>query len=75
MVGRTLNTLNIGESAVVKSLATPKELRRRFRDLGLIDGICVKCTGQSTHKDISSYLIKGAVIAIRQEDAQTVLIK
>ncbi len=75
MSSKTLNTLNVGESGFVKSLITPEELRRRFRDLGLVDGIKVKCTGQSTHKDISSYLIKGAVIAIRKEDAQTVLIK
>lgn len=71
---KTLNSLNIGESGFVAGLNTTGSLRRRFRDLGIINGTQIKCTGQSTHKDIASYLIKGAVIALRHEDADTVLI-
>ena len=71
---KTLNSLNIGESGFVAGLNTKGSLRRRFRDLRIINGTQIKCTGQSTHKDIASYLIKGAVIALRQEDADTVLI-
>lgn len=72
---KTLNSLNPGESAIISELETYDGLRRRFRDLGLINGTKIKCIGQSKHKDISAYLVKGAVIAIRQEDAKTVLIK
>ncbi len=72
---RTLNTLQVGECARVTYLEAEGGLRRRFQDLGLICGTKIKCTGQSTKKDICAYLIKGAVIAIRKEDAKKVHIK
>lgn len=71
---KTLNELQIGESCFVKDLCAVGNMRRRFRDLGISDGTQIICTGQSTHRDIASYLIKGAVIAIRSDDAKTVLI-
>ncbi len=71
----TLKDLKAGECGVVEDLNTSGGIRRRFRDLGIINGTKILCTGQSTHRDISSYLIKGAVIAIRNIDAETVLIK
>lgn len=74
MKTKTLDELNIGECGFVKSLDTSGSIRRRFRDLGISEGVKIICTGQSTHCDISSYLIKGAVIAIRRDDAKTVLI-
>lgn len=72
---RTLNDLNTGEFGYVRRLNTAGSIRRRFRDLGIQDGVKILCTGQSTHRDISSYLIKGAVIAIRDSDAATVLLE
>lgn len=72
---RTLDTLCVGECACVTCLKAEGGLRRRFQDLGIICGAKIKCTGQSTKKDISAYLIKGAVIAIRKEDAKTVCVK
>lgn len=72
---RTLDSLRVGECACVSCLKATGGLRRRFQDLGIICGAKIKCTGQSTKKDISAYLIKGAVIAIRCEDAKTVLLE
>lgn len=71
----TLDNLKVGECACVSRLKTEGGLRRRFQDLGIICGARIKCTGQSTKKDISAYLVKGAVIAIRKEDAKTVFVK
>lgn len=72
---RTLDTLSVGECACVSHLEAEGGLRRRFQDLGIICGVKIKCTGQSTKKDICAYLIKGAVIAIRKEDARTVSVE
>lgn len=72
---KTLNQLSVGESGFVENLSAEGSIRRRFRDLGIINGTKIKCTGQSTHCDIGAYLIKGAVIAIRSGDAKTVLLK
>lgn len=73
-MNKTLNELGIGERGSVSDLTASGSIRRRFRDLGITDGAKIICMGQSTHRDIASYLIKGAVIAIRRDDAETVLI-
>ncbi len=44
-------------------------MKKRFRDLGLIKGTKIKKTAQNAHNDISIYLIRGAMIAIRSSDA------
>lgn len=68
-----LNDIVPGESAAVVRLVTPDAMRRRFLDLGLVPGTRVECIGQSPGGDPKAYLIRGAAIAIRSEDAQTVL--
>ena len=60
--------------ATVKRIDTPDEMRRRFLDIGLIEGTGVLCLGRSPAGDPSAYLIRGAVIAIRHSDAATVAI-
>lgn len=71
---KTMSDLKVGECGFVEKLNAAGGIRRRFRDIGISDGVKIMCTGQSTHRDISSYLIKGAVIAIRRGDAAAVLI-
>ena len=68
-----LNDIAPGESAAVVRLVTPDAMRRRFLDLGLVPGTRVECIGQSPGGDPKAYLIRGAAIAIRSEDAKTVL--
>ncbi len=60
--------------ATVKRMDTPGEMRRRFLDIGLIEGTDVLCLGKSPAGDPSAYLIRGAVIAIRHRDAATIVI-
>lgn len=44
----------------------------RLRDLGLCEGERVKCVMVSPLGDPAAYLIKGSIIALRREDADTV---
>ena len=71
----TLNKIQPGEIAVVKSLLTEGGMRRRFMDIGLVEETELECVGQSPAGDPSAYMIRGAVIAIRSEDAATVLVQ
>ena len=66
----TLDLLAPGESAVVQRLTVEGSMRRRFLDIGLIEGTAVECIGKSPGGDPSAYLIRGAVIAIRQRDCR-----
>ena len=72
---KRLSDLMPQEWATVKRLDTPTQMRRRFLDIGLIEGTRVLCVGKSPANDPSAYLIRGAVIAIRRRDAQTVAIE
>ena len=49
-----------------------RNISERLRDLGLCEGEKVKCVMISPLGDPSAYLIKGSVIALRKEDADTV---
>lgn len=71
----TMDKLEVGQSATVVKINTLGDMRRRFIDLGLIEGTTINCTGKSPAGDPKAFLIKGAVIAIRKEDSKTITIK
>ena len=74
MQTETLALLAPGESAVVQRLTVDGTMRRRFLDIGLIEGTSVECIGKSPGGDPSAYLIRGAVIAIRKSDCRGIRI-
>lgn len=71
----TLNTLKDNEKAIVLDLTATDETRRRLQDIGLITGTQVMCLMHSPLGDPVAYTIRGAVIALRSEDASMVLIE
>ena len=77
-MNETLSTLNKtmeGQKVIIKKLLTEGTMRRRLQDIGLIEGTCVECLQKSPAGDPAAYLIKGAVIAIRSEDSQFIVIE
>ncbi|MBQ7718486.1 MAG: ferrous iron transport protein A [Clostridia bacterium] len=64
----------IGKKARVTEIAGG-ENRRRFLDIGLAAGTVVKPLYKSPSKNPVAYRIRGAVIALRNEDAADVLVK
>ena len=69
-----LKDLAVGECAMVWKLKNRVELRRRLRDMGLVEGTCVKCIGKSPAGDPAAYLVRGTVIAIRKYDARQIIV-
>ncbi len=67
--------MKTGTYARVVRLDTQGYLRRRFMDIGLVEGTPVECLRKSPAGDPKAYLIRGAVIAIRKEDASSVLVE
>lgn len=67
--------LPIGQSGTVCALLSTGGMRRRLLDIGLIDGTTVECLGRSPAGDPAAYLIRGAVIAIRDCDSAQILIR
>ena len=72
---RDLSELLPGQSAEVRSLQTVGPMRRRLLDLGLIEHTEVMCLGKSPLGDPSAYLIRGAVIAIRSDEASNIIVE
>lgn len=71
---KNLTSLREGEAARVTSLNNSGNIRRRLQDLGLVEGTKVRCVHISPYGDPVAYGIRGAVIALREEDARCVLI-
>ena len=72
---KSLCDLNVGDHALVYKIMSKGDMRQRFLDIGLIENTPVECVGQSPASDPKAYLIRGAVIAIRNDDAKDILIK
>lgn len=71
----SLNDINPGQTAKIKELLSTGSIRRRLLDIGLIENTEVECLGRSPGGDPSAFLIRGAVIAIRSEDCNNILIR
>ena len=67
-----LSELQPRQKASVTSLSDDNGICRRLLDIGLTKGAKVECVGKSPCGDPKAFLIRGAVIAIRCEDAKKV---
>lgn len=69
-----LSVLPIGHTAQVCDLLCDGSERRRMLDLGLVKGTQIEALQKSPCGDPVAYYIRGAVIALRCEDAESVLV-
>ncbi|MBM7854904.1 ferrous iron transport protein A [Desulfohalotomaculum tongense] len=72
---KTLNQLPVGSAAVVRRVNAGGIMQRRLLDLGLVPGTRVEAVGRSPLGDPIAYNIRGAVIALRQEESSLVLVE
>lgn len=71
----SLCALPVGSGARVKTLLSTGAMRRRLQDIGLTAGAYVKCVLKSPSGDPAAYLIRGAVIALRNKDSAEILVE
>ena len=64
--------LKIGQTGKVISVSAVSDLLCRFIDIGIIEGTIIKCVAISPQGDPKAYLIRGAIIALRNRDAQLI---
>jgi ferrous iron transport protein A len=69
-----LSLLPVGRKAKVKMLACEGSVRRRMLDLGLIIDTAIEALLKSPSGDPVAYDIRGAVIALRSEDASRIFV-
>ena len=72
---RNISSLGVGECGCVVRILSGIGIRRRLLDVGMSSGTCVRCVGESPFGDPRAYLVRGCVIAIRNKDAESVIIR
>lgn len=68
-----LNNIAPGQSAVITMLANQAAMAQRLMDLGFEPGNTVSCVLRTRRKNLSAYLVRNAVIALREEDSRLIL--
>ncbi|SCK03884.1 FeoA domain [uncultured Clostridium sp.] len=71
----TLDKVEIGQKCKIVSLNSTGSIRRRLLDLGLIGDTEIEALQQSPSGDPIAYLIRGAVIALRNEDSSQISVE
>lgn len=71
----TLGSLDVGDIGEIDRLECGGHLRRRLLDIGLVEGTKVECVGKSPSKDPSAFLVRGAVIALRNSDCHRIILR
>lgn len=70
-----LSRLPTGQKAVVIKLNCSEALCRRLEDLGMLEGTELRCLHRSPAGSPAAYELRGAVIALRREDAAEIFIE
>jgi ferrous iron transport protein A len=71
----SLRNLQHGEKAQVQQVHGAGSIRRRLLDLGLLPGTIIERIMDSPIGDPICYRVRGAMIALRAEDADQVLVR
>jgi ferrous iron transport protein A len=71
---RTLADLSAGQAGLVTELHSQGPERRRMMDLGIVPGTLVTVEMKSPLGDPVAYRVRGALVALRHDQARLVLI-
>ena len=72
---KTLDLLKEGEIALVTGICLSESESARLRELGLVDGTEIKRCKSAPSGNPAAYMFRGAVIALRNEDAKNISIE
>jgi ferrous iron transport protein A len=70
-----LHLLPLGNAAKVRKLTVDGNIRRRMLDLGLVMDTQVEALQKSPSGEPTAYQIRGAVIALRTEEASKIFVE
>lgn len=70
-----LSNINPGDTAKIVCLANDGLMAGRLFDLGFEPGALVSCVLQKRKRNIAAYLVRNAVIALREEDSRLIMVK
>ena len=71
----SMDLLKVDTEGIVKRITNVGSMRRRLNDLGIIENTKITCVGESPLGDPRAYLIRGSIIALRNEDAKNIFLE
>lgn len=75
MKERYLSDTKLGTNCIIKKINLEDSIKRRLLDIGLIEGTKVENVLISPAGDPMAFLIRGAVIALRNDDSKNILVE
>ena len=70
-----LSNISPGESGKVKFLGNNERMAGRLQDLGFTSGSVISCVMKRPKGNIAAYLVRNAVIALREEDSRLIFVE
>ena len=70
-----LTQLPLNKSGKIKSIECNEGIKRRLLDMGLVKGTEITPILISSYGDPRAFLVRGTIIAIREEDAKNIKIE
>lgn len=71
----TLDNSKPGSCFLVKKINSTGDIRRRLLDIGLTEGTKIENVLASPFGDPMAFLIRGALIALRNDDAKNIVVE
>lgn len=71
----TLDELKIGQRAEIRKVGAAGAMRRRLRDIGIIEGTVVECLQKGPSGDPAAFSIRGSTFAIRNMDSRDIAVR
>ncbi len=65
----------LGKKVIVSKVISEGSIKRRLLDIGLSPGTVVYSTLRNPGGNLVAYMIRGALIAIRNDDAKNIMIR
>ena len=72
---KTLDDLPLNQKGYIKQLNCIGSVKRRMLDLGIVEGTQIIPVLKSPSKELRAFEIRGAIIAIRKEEAKLIEVK
>ena len=71
----SLENTRIGQKVRVKKVISNSSIKRRLLDIGLTPGTIIERVLENFSGNLAAYMIRGALIAIRNEDASEIVVE
>lgn len=71
----SLDKANLNENYCIVKVLLDEHIKKRIYDLGMLENTNIKALYRSPFNDPTAYLVRGSVIAIRNDDAKKIIVR